>query len=167
MGSRGHRGRSSRGQPRDIRAWSRGGGLPMVPQYFIISRDVRGLARVCIFIRASARSRSISPTPCVSTRALRHATPGCCAYTSPIKCRINSVALHILGPGETASKRFLAGEDGEGRWYFGSWMKGGTGEDSTDSLFAKKGLRHGGNKTKRRNEEEESERQTRSEPAPS
>lgn len=83
-----------------------GGGLPMAPQYFIISRDARTLwsTHSCLFVHG--RGYSISAHETVSTRALRHATPRCCAYTSPIKCRINFGALHILD--RAYRRRFLA-----------------------------------------------------------
>ena len=124
---RGHRARrrASRGHTRDIHArgglHEAGGGLPMVPQYFIISRDARTswCTHSCLFVHG--RGYSISAHETVSTRALRHATPRCCAYTSPIKCRINFGALHILDPrideGSRREKCSFVGEDA-GRWYF-------------------------------------------------
>lgn len=111
-----------------------GGGLPMVPQYFIISHDARTSwsTHSCLFVHG--RGYSISAHETVSTRALRHATPRCCAYTSPIKCRINFGALHILDrridEGSRREKCFFMGEDA-GRWYF-RFLVGARGERANE-----------------------------------
>lgn len=125
-----------------------GGGLPMVPQYFIISRDARTSWNTHACLSVYRCGYSISAHETVSTRALRHATPRCCAYTCPIKCRINFGALHILDPRIDEGPRekcFRGGGREKVVFSVGYWSERGTRErtrgteDPTDSLLAKRG----------------------------
>lgn len=97
------------------------------PQYFIISRDARH-THACLL---SVYTR-LFHFP-VSTRALRHATPRCCAYTSSIKCRINFGPLHILGRRAREREMRLFGGGG------GIFGLGGEEDSTEDRLLAKRG----------------------------